>query len=254
MTKILIVEDNEHMHRIYVEKFRREGFAVLDAFDGEEGLLVAKRERPAVVLLDLMMPKMDGYQVLQQLKIDPQTESIPVLVTSNKCQPVDIERAYTLGARSFFHKGMTSLDDIAVEVRKACHLRKALLISSRPPVVSALMESLGQNGFLCSVIALVMEIIPRAERERPEVILLDTRTPSLNIHVVLNLHRANPRTRTIPIVLVDEASNLILPADCDAILGQLSVPIESPQLQRILKSCEPVSPANATAVAAHSAV
>ncbi|MSR64712.1 MAG: response regulator [Verrucomicrobiae bacterium] len=237
MAKILIVEDNEHMHRIYADKFRREGFVVLDASDGEQGLVLAAREKPTVILLDLMMPKMDGYQVLDRLKTDPATAEIPVLVISNKCQPADIERALALGAKNFFHKGMTLLDDLATETRRLCNLRKALIVSSRPLVADTLGKLLANFNFVSSTNSIVVETIPRAEREKPDLLFLDTHTPGLNLNLTLNRLQVSAKARSIPVVIVDDVPLGAVMASHTHVVAQLDVPIDPAKVEDALKHC-----------------
>jgi len=236
MAKILIIEDNEHMHRIYADKFRREGYQVLDAFNGSESILLTKREKPNVILLDLMMPQMDGYEVLDRLRGDTATANIPVLVISNKCQPADIERALMLGARNFFHKGMTLLDDLAMETRKLCKLQKALIVTARLPLAESLGKQLASLGFLSSTNALVVETIPRAERERPDVILLDTQVAGLNFTMLLHRFQASAKAKTIPLILVDKVPAGVA-FDCAQLVGHLSMPVDTAKLAEFLKRC-----------------
>lgn len=82
-TKILIVEDDELMSRMYQTKLTFDGYDVLTAFDGESGLAMAGKELPDLILLDVMMPKMDGLQVLEKLKADTKTKNIPVIILTN---------------------------------------------------------------------------------------------------------------------------------------------------------------------------
>ncbi len=246
MAKLLIVEDNEHMHRIYADKFRREGYQVLDAFDGEQGIAFAEREKPTVILLDLMMPKMDGYQVLDRLKNNPATAGIPVLVISNKCQPADIERALVLGARNFFHKGMTLLDDLAMETRKLCNLRKALIVSSRPAVVDGLSKQLTALDYLSSCNSLVVEILPRVERERPDVLFLDGQLTGLNFNLLVHRLQSSLKAKSVPLILVDHGAAGVLP-NCAQLVGQLGMPIDPIQLAELLKRCAPAEAAPAAA-------
>jgi CheY-like chemotaxis protein len=241
MPTILIVEDNAHMHRIYADKFRREGYRVLDAFNGEDGITFAEREKPTVVLLDLMMPGVDGFEVMQKLKSNPATSAIPIFVISNKCQAADIERATMLGAVSFFHKGMTLLDDLAFEVRRACKLKKALVGTGRRPVQEAIGGLLSELGYLCSGAA-AMEIVPRAERERPDVILLDGQGAGIN---VLHLLRASAKARHIPLIWVDAPAAAVSLSGGTQVVASLSMPVDPAQLSdalRLATECPSLAP------------
>ena len=236
MAKILIVEDNEHMHRIYADKFRRENFEVVDAFNGEEALALAARSRPDVILLDLMMPVMDGFEVLKRLKADPDTAPIPVLVISNKSQPVDIERALMLGARNFFHKGMTLLDDLALTSRVLCRVKKALIVTQRTNVADSLRRALKDRGFLSSHSTIAVETVTRAEREHPDIIFLDTQMTGQNVNNTLQRLEASAKAKVIPVVLLGEVPAGLLHQSFTQVLGQMDVPIDPARLDRLLKA------------------
>lgn len=103
-TKILIVEDDPLMMRLYSKVFEIEGYAVATAIDGEEGLLQVHKEIPTLILLDVMMPKMNGLQLLEKLKADPATKKIPVIMLTNLAGQADAEMAITKGAVKYIVK------------------------------------------------------------------------------------------------------------------------------------------------------
>src|SRR3954451_2046376 len=88
---VLVVDDDPVIVKLLQVNFEMEGYNVLTANDGEEGLHRARTERPDIVLLDVMMPKMDGLQVAQALKDDPETAPIPVILLSAKAQAADVQ-------------------------------------------------------------------------------------------------------------------------------------------------------------------
>ena len=102
--KILIVEDDPLMSRMYQKIFTFEGYEVEMASDGEEGLEKAKAVSPTLVLLDVMMPKMNGLQVLEKLKLDPATKAIPVVMLTNLAGQKDAEVALEKGAIKYIVK------------------------------------------------------------------------------------------------------------------------------------------------------
>ena len=95
--KILLVEDSKVIQQMYRNKLLLEEFTVVTADNGMEAIKSLSQEKPDLILLDLMMPVMDGYKVLQVVKTDPKLSGIPVLVFSAKGQPEEIERALNLG-------------------------------------------------------------------------------------------------------------------------------------------------------------
>lgn len=104
MSKILVVEDDPLMSRMYQKIFTFEGYDVEMAGDGEEGLEKTKLLKPTIVLLDVMMPKMNGLEVLDKLKLDPDTKGIPVVMLTNLAGQKDAETALEKGAVKYIVK------------------------------------------------------------------------------------------------------------------------------------------------------
>jgi OmpR family response regulator RpaB len=104
MAKILIVEDDPLMSRMYQKIFTFEGYDVETAPDGEHGLDKARTAKPTLILLDIMMPKMNGLQVLEKLKSDPDMKKIPVVMLTNLAGVQDAETAMSKGAVKYIVK------------------------------------------------------------------------------------------------------------------------------------------------------
>lgn len=115
---ILIVEDDKFLRDLVVKKLTAEGFTVHAVIDGEEGLTMMQKERPDLVLLDLLLPGIDGYEVLERMRRDPALSSIPVVVLSNLGQEEDVNRAMQLGVKDFLVKARYTPAEIVREVRK----------------------------------------------------------------------------------------------------------------------------------------
>lgn len=104
MAKILIIEDDPLISRMYESAFKFEGFEVDFASDGKEGLAKIQKDMPTLVLLDIMMPVMNGLEVLSAVEADPKTKSIPVIVLTNLSGTADAEKAIALGAVKYIIK------------------------------------------------------------------------------------------------------------------------------------------------------
>lgn len=117
--RVLLAEDDRFLRKAAEAMLTREGFAVLTASDGEEALAVARGQRPDLILLDLIMPKRHGFEVLKGLKEDPATAAIPVIVLSNLGQEGDVERAMAAGAAAYFIKANVSLRGLVQKVIEA---------------------------------------------------------------------------------------------------------------------------------------
>jgi DNA-binding response OmpR family regulator len=114
--RILLVEDDRFLRRACEAGLRQRGFTVLTAVDGEEGLRMARAELPDLVLLDLLMPKMPGIEVLRALKSDEATRAVPILVLSNSSREQDVQEVVKLGAVGYLVKANLSLQALGGRV------------------------------------------------------------------------------------------------------------------------------------------
>ncbi|MBT4597773.1 response regulator [bacterium] len=114
--KILIVEDEKSMRESLQETFEDGNFEVLTEEDGESVMDVVKEEEPDIILLDIILPKKDGFEVLSELKGEVGTKNIPVILSTNLSDPSDIQKALDLGATTYLVKSNYSLDDIVKKV------------------------------------------------------------------------------------------------------------------------------------------
>jgi len=102
--KILVVDDEQHIVRLVEVNLVRAGYEVVKAYDGVEALEVVDREKPDMVVLDVMMPRMDGFETLKQLQANPRTQSIPVIMLTAKAQDADIFKGWSSGVSSYLTK------------------------------------------------------------------------------------------------------------------------------------------------------
>lgn len=116
--KILIVEDQAGFRLIYRGVLEHEGFEIIEAPDGEKGWELAKTEHPDIILLDLILPKMSGYEVLEKIRSDEKTKNIPVIIFSVLGADKDIEKAVQLGANDFRIKGENSPMIMAKKIKQ----------------------------------------------------------------------------------------------------------------------------------------
>lgn len=116
--KILIIEDDVSMLNVYAKVLTFEGFKVESAEDGEKGVEKAKAEKPDLILLDIMMPRKSGFQVLEELKKDDETKAIPVILLTNLSSESVINEAFTLGAAGYLVKSQTPNDTLVSEIKR----------------------------------------------------------------------------------------------------------------------------------------
>lgn len=117
-TKILLIEDEEMLANMYEVKFKNEGFDLEKALDGVEGLAKAQANKPDFILLDIIMPKMDGFSVLKSLKEDESTKDIPVMMLTNLGQEEDIAKGKELGSVGYLVKANVTPSEVVAEVKK----------------------------------------------------------------------------------------------------------------------------------------
>ena len=116
--KILLVEDEEIMIGLLQRKLENEGYEVDVARDGVEGLEKMKEAKPDLILLDIIMPRMGGFEVLEKMKDDPDLKKIPVIVISNSGQPVELGRVRKLGVKDWLIKTEFDPQEVIDKVKK----------------------------------------------------------------------------------------------------------------------------------------
>ena len=119
MAKILVVDDHPHIVRLVRRELERDSHEVLTAADGDEALRLAREERPAVIVLDVVMPHRNGFEVLRVLKSEPAVRDIPVIMLTNLELPADVKRAADAGAHSYLVKSNMNLDELAARIAAA---------------------------------------------------------------------------------------------------------------------------------------
>ena len=239
MPRVLIIEDNEHLVRIYTERLPREGFEVHVAENGIGGVNASRELEPDVILLDLMLPKMDGYEVLSELKSDTSLAAIPVVVLSNKGWDDDVRRALALGAHSFYSKGLTPTADVIRELRMICNVRKFLIIDGLPASEKAMSRVVRDCGELSVACRNLAEAVTRCEREDPDVILMSTEMVGYGLSGVALVQRirSHANTRHAPLILYgngEPPAGLIRP---DRASAWLQMPATTDDLELAVASC-----------------
>lgn len=209
--RILIIEDDSDTRLGLTIRFRANGFGTLLAVDGVGGLMAAQRDQPDLILLDLGLPGGDGFVVLERLKANSKTESIPVIVLSARDPTLNRPKALELGAEAYFQKPAES-DQLIAEVRR--HLgeatitphvtrpRKVLIVEDDADTrrgVSVRLRSAGyETGFAFDGIT----AMSATAREKPDAIVLDLGLPAGDGFTVLERLRKNPALCSIPVIVI----------------------------------------------------
>jgi two-component system phosphate regulon response regulator PhoB len=134
MAKILLVEDDINLREIYSARFSAESYQVITASDGEEALATAVRERPDLIVLDVMMPKISGFDVLDILRSTPETKETKVIMMTALSQEGDRQRGEALGANRYLVKSQVTLEDVVNVVKEELGGGAAPAAGTPPPV------------------------------------------------------------------------------------------------------------------------
>lgn len=119
MKKILFIEDESALQKTFGDILKNKDYKVIKALDGESGLRSVKEEKPDLILLDLILPKMDGFEVLKGLKGNEETKNIPVIILTNLEETGDIQKALELGATTYLVKSSYTLEEVVKKIEKA---------------------------------------------------------------------------------------------------------------------------------------
>jgi len=116
--KILLIEDDSFLLSMYTTKFELENFQVVTAEDGKKGIESANKEAPDIILLDIILPKMNGFEVLKELKASKVTNKIPVILLTNLSQKSEVEQGLSLGAQDYLIKAHFMPSEVVDKIKK----------------------------------------------------------------------------------------------------------------------------------------
>ena len=119
MKKILFIEDESALQKTFGDVLTKEGFKMISAIDGEVGLRLAKSEKPDLIILDLVLPKLHGLEVLKELKKNNEIRNIPVIILTNMRDTENIERTLELGVTTYMVKADYTLEDVVSKIKNA---------------------------------------------------------------------------------------------------------------------------------------
>lgn len=196
---VLVVEDEPDIANLIRIHLEREGYTVHIAGRGEEALRLARETHPALITLDIRLPDMDGFTVLEHLKKDRQTADIPVVIIS--IVP-DRERGFQLGAVDYIGKPIDE-EHLLEVVRRVLYRRGLILVvDDDRDTLSLLREVLRRHGFGVQTTGQGRRALQIARENRPALILLDLKLRDVDGYQVLRNLKSDPRTRDIPVVIM----------------------------------------------------
>lgn len=198
-TSVLVVEDEADIANLIRIHLEREGYVVQIAGRGEEALRMAREIQPSLMTLDILLPDMDGFTLLEQLKKDPQTAHIPVIVVSIVPER---EKGLRLGAVDYLGKPIDE-EQLIDLVRRVLHRRGLILVvDDDRDNLSLMREALRRHGFSVQTTGQGKRALQIARETHPALILLDLRLRDVDGYQVLRNLKSDPRTRDIPVVMM----------------------------------------------------
>lgn len=228
MNKILIIEDEEVLLGVLQKKLIQEGYEVAIALDGEEGLNKMRQSKPDLILLDIVMPKKDGFEVLNEMNQDETLKVIPVVVISNSGQPVEIDRILKLGVKDYLIKAEFDIDEIVVKIKKIIgqsgvisenesdSQKKSGSESKKDRSLGETVLIIEDDKFLRELVSKKMqskgykiieasdsdEAFEKLKEVKPDLILLDLILPGVHGFQILQQLKKDPKTKPIPVIIL----------------------------------------------------
>ena len=226
--KVVLVEDEEVLLDVLESKLKKEGYEVFSAKDGQAGLDLIRAIRPDLVLLDIIMPRMDGLEVLTHMHNDAALSSIPVIIISNSGQAVEIEKAAALGAKDYLVKAefdpQEVLDKMSALLKTMGKETDAAMVSAAPEKKEAVAVNpadfrvllVEDDSFLRDLISQKMkkegfvvieavdgeESLKKAATENPHIILLDLILPGADGFDILKKLKEDPSVSKVPVIVL----------------------------------------------------
>lgn len=202
---ILVVDDDASIRNLLNQELTEAGYQVMEAENGMEALAVARRERPALIILDLMMPGISGFDVLSALKSDPVTSPVPVLILSVL---EDQERGLRLGADGYLTKPLDSermLETVAGLLARAARgegRKKVLVIDEDASVIAAISQVLEERGYEVVAARDAASGLERARQERPDLVILDSVISTMDNYAVLKALKTGTGARDVYVIVM----------------------------------------------------
>ncbi len=199
LTTILVVEDDVDVARLIQLTLETQGRRVLMATSGEEALRVARKERPQLISLDIRLPDLDGFEVLQLLKRDPETADIPVVIVS---VVLDVEQGLRLGAAEYLTKPLDEAQLQSVVDRVLTQKGLVLIVDDDKETLALMREALRTQGLGVRTTARGGRALSLARELNPALILLDLKLPDIDGYQVLEELKRDTQTADIPVIVL----------------------------------------------------
>jgi len=245
--RILVIEDNAENLELMTYLLKAFGHTVLSARDGEEGLALARSEPPDLIVSDVQMPKMDGYQVIREVRRDPRLAQLPVVAVTAYAMRGDRDKVLAAGFDGYISKPIVP-EEFASQIEGYLHparhsavARATILCVDNSPVNLHLMRStLEPFGYKVITASTVQEGLQMARQSPPDLILSDLHMPDAGGYDFLEAAKSDPKLKTIPFAII--SSTVWRETDPAVALGLgarrfITRPIEPQELVAEVESC-----------------
>lgn len=220
-TRILIIEDDPVLGSVITDKLNASGYDASLVTDGAVGIETIRKTHPDIVLLDILIPTKNGYEVMEEISRDESIKNTKVVIISNSGQPVEIERMIKLGAKDYLVKAQFTPEEVLAKVRaqlpqahdtSALSNKKVLVVEDDKFLSAVLLKKLENEKVAVAHAMTGEEALAKVTDEKPDVILLDLVLPGANGLDILKTIKDNPATKQTPVVIL---SNLSAQEDMD---------------------------------------
>lgn len=218
---VLVVEDDQRSFELIATYLEEAGYEVIHAATGEQALRAAHANRPTIIALDIILPDMDGWSVLQRLKASDETSHIPVVITS---VVQDEDTAFSLGASDYIVKPVSRRELIGCverlrEIAEKARISNILIVDDDRSFVDALTSTLEGESFSVARAYTGLQGIELASRQRPDLIFIDLILPDMSGFDVIEFLKMSESTKEIPIIIITDKD--LTPEEKDQLNGKI---------------------------------
>lgn len=206
--RVLVVDDEPDIVSVIRGYLKKEGYESFAAYSGKEAVEKALKIKPDVITLDLLMPEMDGFEVIERLKGNERTEDIPIIIISAISSICKKKKTFRLGVADYITKPLTSkrlalsINEIRRWINGDYKSRKILIVDNEPDVVRIIEESLSKEGYQTLKAYEGEEALKIAQKENPDLIIADLLMPQMDGFELIKRLKENGQTKHIPVVVL----------------------------------------------------
>jgi len=214
--KILIIEDDVFLGDVLVEKLKTENFDVVLSRDGRDGFGKISTFKPDIILLDIILPSMNGYEILEAKIAEPSIKDIPVIIISNSGQPVEISRVIALGVKDYLIKAQFDPAEVIAKVKSqllsmgsnttqndgVLNGKKIMWVEDDKFLSDLISRKLSGKGATLLRATNGQDALNLLTKDKPNIIVLDVMLPGMSGYEILQKIKMDPSSRDIPVIML----------------------------------------------------